>query len=97
MDRLEKLCRSEGQKSYFEEGYSSYYQTYNGPNVAAIYYKNKFLNKTITVIQEFQLSNMQIRGEAPGVEKTEFFLAPNEGHLAIIDVIKPDASFVFQY
>lgn len=29
-DALMKLCRSQGEKAYFEEGHSSYYQTFQG-------------------------------------------------------------------
>ena len=38
-----------GDRSFFEEGYSSYYQMYEGPGVVVIYFKNKFLNRTIEV------------------------------------------------
>ena len=51
-DKLTKLCRIHGEKEFFEEGYSSYYQTYSGAAVAAVYFKNKFMNKTIEVEQE---------------------------------------------
>ena len=73
-EKLAKLCRIHGEKAFFEEGYSSYYQTYSGAAVVAVYFKNKFMNKTIDVQQELELSNMQIRGEAPGKSTVSFKL-----------------------
>ena len=61
-DKLRKLCRLKGEKAFFEEGKSSYYQTYSGPGVLVVYFRNKYLNKTIEVQQELELSNMQVRG-----------------------------------
>ena len=65
-DKLTKLCRIHGEKEFFEEGYSSYYQTYSGPAVGVVYFKNKFMNKTIEVEQELQLTNLKIRGKDAG-------------------------------
>ena len=64
-EKLTKLCRIYGGKDYFEEGYSSYYQTYSGQAVVAIYFKNKFMAKTIEVEQELKLKNMKVRGMDP--------------------------------
>ena len=57
-DKLAKLCRMHGEKAFFEEGFTSYYQTYSGPAEAVIYFKNKFMNKAIGVEVDITMTNM---------------------------------------
>ena len=98
-EKLTKLCRQEGEKGYFEEGHASYYQTYQGPGVVAMYFRNKYVNKTIDIKQEFDLKNMKIRGHDDNQNEEQkenelvFTLQPDEGRIVICDVVDRDASF----
>ena len=96
-DKLTKLCRIHGEKEFFEEGYSSYFQSYSGTAVGAVYFKNKFMNKTIEVEQELQLANAKIRGMDAGRKTIQFKLQPNEGRIVIVDAIERDQSYKFEY
>ena len=51
----------------------------------------------IEVEQEFDMTNMQIRGEAVGKTTLSFKLEPNDGRIVIIDAIKRNESYKFEY
>ena len=89
-EKLTKLCRIHGEKDYFEEGYSSYYQAYSGKAVVAIYFKNKFMAKAIEVVLELKLENMRVRGMNPYKRTVKFKLMPNDGRLVIVDAVRRD-------
>ena len=51
----------------------------------------------IEVEQEFDMTNMQIRGEAVGKTTLSFKLEPNDGRIVIIDAINRNESYKFEY
>ena len=93
---LDKLVKIEGDKQCFEEGCSSYWQSYTGRAVAVFYFKNMWKNKKIVIENELEMVNMQIRGEPPGVTTFEFVLLPGEGRLVIVDAKERERDFSFE-
>ncbi len=61
-EKLEQICRKNGEKTLFQEDFDSYYQTYYGQGEVAIYFKNKFVDRRIDVKLELVMQNMKIRG-----------------------------------
>ena len=91
------MCRLHGEKRVFQEGHESYYQIYYSQGAVILYYKNLFARKLIEVKQELEMKNMCVRGESPSATELFVALRPGESKLVVIDVVKRDLEFSFEY
>lgn len=96
--KLGRLCKTQGEHQLFEEKGESYYSTYLGQGEVAIYFKNKFADKTIYLHLDFKMENLKIRSEEDSALRAlDFNLEPSQGTLVIVDAVKRDQPFEFEY